>query len=201
MAATDVASLAQFFDPLRKVLERYGPEPVRVFARAGSGDVDLIARIWAGQRSPSPEENCFARVLLQPFAEYLASRGTPDTQTTASTCPFCGGKPAVGVLRGAGEGGRRSLICSLCATEWLFRRVACPNCGEQDKDKLPMYIAEQTDYVRLEACESCRTYIKSVDLTRNGHAVPLVDELATVALSIWADERGYTKAEPNLVGM
>ncbi len=45
------------------------------------------------------------------------------------------------------------------------------------------------------------TYIKSVDLTRNGHAIPEVDELATVALNIWADEHGYTKLESNLLGM
>jgi formate dehydrogenase maturation protein FdhE len=40
-----------------------------------------------------------------------------------------------------------------------------------------------------------------VDLTRNGHAVPAVDELATVALNIWADEHGYVKLETNLLGM
>ena len=25
-----------------------------------------------------------------------------------------------------GDGGKRSLICSLCATEWDFRRIVCP---------------------------------------------------------------------------
>jgi FdhE protein len=55
--------------------------------------------------------------------------------------------------------------------------------------------------MRVEACDVCRTYIKSVDLTGNGHAVPAVDELATVALNIWADERGYLKLETNLLGM
>jgi formate dehydrogenase maturation protein FdhE len=45
------------------------------------------------------------------------------------------------------------------------------------------------------------TYIKSVDLTRNGHAIPVADELATVALNIWADEHGYHKLETNLLAM
>jgi len=40
-----------------------------------------------------------------------------------------------------------------------------------------------------------------VDLTKNGHAVPVVDEIATVALNIWAEEHGYSKLEPNLLGM
>ena len=55
--------------------------------------------------------------------------------------------------------------------------------------------------IRVEGCDTCKSYIKSVDLTRNGHAVPTVDELATVALNIWADEHGYVKLETNLLGM
>ena len=55
--------------------------------------------------------------------------------------------------------------------------------------------------VRLEACDTCRHYIKGVDLTRLGLAVPLVDEVAAAALDVWAHERGYTKIELNLVGL
>ena len=35
-------------------------------------------------------------------------------------------------------------------------------------------------YVRVEACESCRCYLKTIDLTRNGLAVPEVDDLASI---------------------
>ena len=34
-----------------------------------------------------------------------------------------------------------------------IRRVICPNCGETDKDKLPVYKAENVGHVRLEARE------------------------------------------------
>jgi FdhE protein len=57
------------------------------------------------------------------------------------------------------------------------------------------------DHIRVDACEQCKTYIKSIDLTRDGHAVPVVDELATVALNIWAEDRGYAKLESNLFGL
>jgi formate dehydrogenase maturation protein FdhE len=40
-----------------------------------------------------------------------------------------------------------------------------------------------------------------VDLTKNGHAVPVVDELATIPLNLWAQEHGYTKVQPNLLGI
>jgi len=40
------------------------------------------------------------------------------------------------------------------------------------------FIAEQIDYVRVEACDTC--------LTKDGFAVPEVDEIATVSLNLWA---------------
>jgi FdhE protein len=79
--------------------------------------------------------------------------------------------------------------------------VLCWNCGEENKDKLPIYKTEQFDAIRVDACDTCRVYLKSVDLTKDGHAVPVVDEIAGVALDIWADENGYSKLEANLLGM
>jgi FdhE protein len=105
------------------------------------------------------------------------------------------------VLRPEGEGAKRSLICSLCATEWVYRRIVCPGCGETDQEKLPRYKADDIVNVRVEACDTCRRYIKSVDLTVNGLAVPVVDELATVVLNVWAEENGYTKLHTNLLGL
>jgi FdhE protein len=69
------------------------------------------------------------------------------------------------------------LICSLCATEWDYRRIVCPACGEEEVDKLPVYNAEDLDYIRVEACDTCRHYIKTIGLTKNGHAVPVVERV------------------------
>jgi FdhE protein len=104
----------------------------------------------------------------------------------------------VAVLRAEGYGARRSLICSLCAHEWEFLRATCPACGETRPEALPVYTPEQFDYVRIEACDTCKQYLKAIDLTKNGLAVPIVDELATVPLDLWAGEKAYTKLCPNL---
>jgi formate dehydrogenase maturation protein FdhE len=40
-----------------------------------------------------------------------------------------------------------------------------------------------------------------VDLTKNGRAEPLVDEMATPHLDLWARDHGYTKLQSNLLGM
>ena len=144
----------------------------------------------------------FARACLQPVAEYLAFDSKLQLSGyTGALCPGCGGKPQLGVLRPEGEGGKRSLVCSCCATEWDFRRILCPNCAEEDPLKLPRFSAEEFTHVRVEACETCKRYLKSVDLTLNGLAVPLVDEIAAASLDLWAAEHGYQKIALNLMGL
>lgn len=94
------------------------------------------------------------------------------------------------------------MICSLCATEREY--LVCPACGEENVDKLPVYTAEgavELAHVRVEACETCHHYIKTIDLTKKGRAVPVVDELAAIPLSLWAAENGYTKVSANLLGL
>lgn len=177
--------------------------------------LELLAHAWQppvndcdnGEKSEnfSAESVFFARALLQPYGEYLAGRTKVSADLSADSgqahCPFCGSKPHLAVLRPEGDGGKRSLMCGLCSTEWNFRRVVCPNCGEQNKDHLPIFVAKEFDYVRVDACDTCRTYIKSIDLTKNGNAVPVVDELATVSLNLWAAENNYHKLSPNLFGV
>ncbi|HET8921962.1 MAG TPA: formate dehydrogenase accessory protein FdhE [Candidatus Acidoferrum sp.] len=143
----------------------------------------------------------FPRAILQPYAELLAERAARDPLVmTARTCPLCGARPLLGVLRPEGEGGKRFLLCSFCSQEWEFRRILCPTCGEEAEDKLPVYTAEQIPHMRVETCETCKFYLRTVDLTKDGHAVPLVDDLASIPLTLWAHEHGYTRLQPNLLG-
>jgi FdhE protein len=100
-----------------------------------------------------------------------------------------------------GDGAARSMACGFCLAEWEFRRIVCPGCGEEDSRKLPVFLAEEFDYMRVECCDVCKTYLKSTDLTKNGHAEPLVEELASAPLDLWSRERGYTKLQPNLLGI
>ncbi len=203
---TDPRSLARYFPSLLEFVERHAPEHLAEFARELLAEPDeyeyILTAYWEGDRTAPLELQFFARVLLQPFAESLAERGVTEPALSAA-CPFCGAKPVLAVLRGEGDGAKRSLVCSLCSTEWLYRRVVCPNCGEENKDQLPVYVAEEprASYVNVAACDTCKCYLKSVDLTKDGHAVPLIDEIATVALNIWAEEHGYVKLETNLLGM
>ncbi len=142
----------------------------------------------------------FARACLQPILENLQSQLPADENYSKSVCPACGGLPQAAVLRPEGDGGRRWLLCSFCLREWVYRRVICSWCGEEDKEKLPRYSAEECAHVRVEGCDTCKRYLKAVDLTISGRAVPLVDEVALAVLDVWAAEHGYIKIVPNLMG-
>lgn len=166
--------------------------------------------------SVSPAEpdvtDFFPKAFLQPYAEFLATHCPllpPDDETEwrvaagPARCPLCGGRPQVSVLRPESHGAKRYLICALCGFEWRFKRVCCPACGEEEFKKLAYHKPPDFElaHVRVEVCETCRAYIKSVDLTEYGLAVPVVDELAALALDVWAVEQGYRKVELNLAGI
>jgi FdhE protein len=162
----------------------------------------LVNHCWSSSGEPDAPEEFLALAFLQPYAEFVRTRaGLRLDGYTHSLCPFCNRRPALGILRPQGDGARRNLVCGFCMCEWEFRRIVCAGCGQEDQAKLPVYSAEQFPHIRVECCDACHTYIKSVDLAKNGLAEPLVDELASIPLDLWAQEHGYAKLRPNLLGM
>jgi formate dehydrogenase accessory protein FdhE len=150
----------------------------------------------------------FAKAFLQPYARWLVESGLRPVQRNGerkeSHCPMCGGRPQVSCLlmkESSADGGSRDLLCSTCLMSWPFRRVVCASCGEERPAKLAYFQASQCDYIRIEACDSCGYYLKGIDLTRYGLAVPFVDEVAAAPLDLWARDQGYQKIELNLVGL
>jgi formate dehydrogenase maturation protein FdhE len=141
--------------------------------------------------------------LLQPCAEQLVGDGpaAPTPGSTPMRCPRCAALPVAAVLREEGHGARRFLLCALCLHEWECLRIVCPACGEQDFERLPVYTAEQFAHVRIDACDRCHHYVKTIDLTKDGLAVPCVDDIASVSLDLWAREHGYTRIKRNVLGI
>ena len=183
-----------------------GPEMLQHAAlrlqRAGKAEWLLLgeAALVAGECVPLGADDFFTRACLQPLAEHLQLQMPKVTNQLPNLCPICAGLPQMTILRPEGEGSGRSLLCSFCLCEWVFRRIVCPWCGGEDKGKLPRYSAEACTYVHVEACDTCGRYLKAVDMTINGHALPLIDEAALAVLDVWATGRGYTKIRTNLLG-
>lgn len=206
LSASEISQLSERFYPFLSMAETHGPKPLAELSRdlrTRSHDFcsELLVKSWS-VLSPPDAEGLLAQVFLQPYAELLRRRGVPRSVPTAyALCPFCHRKPGLGVLRQMGDGGSRSMVCSFCLAEWEFRRIVCPGCAEENEKKLAVFTATDFDYIRVECCDTCKTYIKTVDLTKNGRAEPLVDELASAPLDLWAREHGYAKLQNNLLGM
>lgn len=138
--------------------------------------------------------------LLQPFAE-AASLEVPNVPKAPEVrCHVCTGEPVVGMLREHGHGSKRSLVCGFCLTEWDAPRLVCVHCGESRFESLPVFRTDEFDAVRIDACESCKNYVKTIDRTRDGEASPIVDDVASLPLDFWAREKGYRRMRHNLFG-
>ncbi len=127
------------------------------------------------------------------------------------------------------EGPRRCLLCARCSWQWTYPRMTCASCGERRTARLRVFAEEGTTeaemsgsivrglekdkrtagsratpwfpHVRVDACETCHRYLLGIDLTRDSRAVPIVDELAAVPLDLFAQEQGFIKIVPNLLGV
>lgn len=141
-----------------------------------------------------------------------AGIATPDREQWAgAACPACGGFPQVSVIAPeSGEfmgGSPRSLVCGRCAGWWTFPRAMCAWCGEDDPGWLVTHVttgpAGERGPVRIDACESCRAYVKTFDLREAGgvSVVPLVDDVATVALDLWARGQDLNRPMVSFAGV
>lgn len=215
----NVFALLPKFSGFLQVVEQIAPLPLSNAASelkdAGSASWGRVVEAFWNNKTGSPasedyaegtpvkdrSERLLAWIFLQAYAELLANSDRPGiSHGSPTTCPVCGSKPVVGVLRPEGDGARKSLICMLCATEWNFRRVYCPSCGEEREPFMAHYLASEIPHVRADVCDTCHTYLKTVDLTKVGLAVPVVDELATIPLDLWAAQHGYKKLQTNILG-
>jgi FdhE protein len=202
-------------------------EMVDCLERERAGDV--VAGWIRGDDQPIADRY-LARASVGPVLEALgpdvkaACAGPRD----ALHCPECGGPPQLSYSAPAPENlatGPRRLLCARCGADWGFARMTCAGCGEDSSAKLTIFSEEGTSsgergsivrglagaladgrasaffpHMRVEACESCRRYLLSVDLATEPGAVPVVDELAAIPLDLFARERGFSKIITNLMG-
>ncbi len=161
-----------------------------------------LQTFWNGDITAS--DDYLSRALLRPYVEVLRSASIiPDRMHRQGYCPFCGGAPLISSRREMADSNAatRVLHCSLCGGEWNVARVSCPSCGEGDSEKLPLFSSEAHPSVRIEACETCSRYVKSLDLTRDARLIPEVDDLVSIAMDLWAAGQGYQRIEPGAAGI
>lgn len=67
----------------------------------------------------------------------------------------------------------------------------CLPCGEQRASKLPVFSFEAWTDIRVEVCDSCGGYLKSIDMIKDAEALPVPDDVGSSVINIWAFEEGY----------
>ena len=165
------------------------PEPLDALAREV---YEQPGRWLTHQPSPLALAELAVELALVPYVEEAAETVAPKLDLTVwrrPYCPMCGAAPDLSIL---GENsGERYLVCSRCDSQWPYARLTCPFCAEPGNRQLTYYPSEDEVY-RLYVCDSCKHYLKAVDLRKaRGGVVPLLERVLTAAMDIAAQNEGY----------
>lgn len=110
-------------------------------------------------------------------------------------CPICGSPPLLSLLKE--EAGKRYLVCSFCGWEWQVERLFCPFCHNKVQDSLHYFYAEGEEAYRIDLCDQCHQYIKTIDLRKLAEPDLVLEDIATLHLDILASQKGYRRPFPN----
>ena len=186
--------------PLREAaahLRALEPSPLAAVVETWVDDVTLV----------EPRLGFWLRVAAGPVIERGALDIVVPHEWKGPACPVCGGQPQVSVIaEESGEfmaGSPRSLVCGRCGSWWSFPRATCVGCGEEDPRSMESFLVEEQGPARVDTCTTCRGYIKTFDLRERGgvEVIPLVDDVVTLTLDIWAQQRGFTRSGISLAGV
>jgi FdhE protein len=166
-----------------------------------SFDFDVIQELAEPTPFDGPTLILAGRELVKPFFHHLANRAAGAVSFdhwSEGNCPICGDKPDFARLSSKEEG-KRCLWCSTCDLEWGFQRVCCPFCKNSDHKKLRFLTTDFREELRIDVCEKCKGYIKTIDERKTGNkeaAIFLKENVASVYLDLLAEEKGYVKLLP-----
>ncbi|HCJ66081.1 MAG TPA: hypothetical protein DHV62_01825 [Elusimicrobia bacterium] len=140
------------------------------------------------------------KLSLQPLTRAIAGKFKSSVDQKLwqnGYCPICGGKPDIAEIKG--EEGKKYLHCSFCGYEWLYKRLTCPYCGNTDHQTLSYFYAENEESYRIDTCEKCKHYIKTVDSRKLTEPVNLdIEDWCTIHLDFIAAGKGYQKEKSTL---
>lgn len=139
-------------------------------------------------------------LISKPYFLWLRhSSGLNKSFWTDGRCPVCGSIPSLASLDAEGK---RQLYCSFCETPGYFSRLGCPVCLNSETGRINIIETEDEAGFRVETCDSCSSYIKSITSPEilNKYPFDLAD-IVSLPLDIIAQEKGYRRNSPNTLGM
>jgi FdhE protein len=134
------------------------------------------------------------RPSIEAGMEQLRNELDPETWRK-SHCPVCGSLPSLNLLQG--EGGKRYSLCSYCGYQWRMDRLSCPFCNNKEQESLKYFYGEGEETCRIDLCDNCHHYIKTIDYRNLEASDPSLEDLATLHLDVVAVQKGYKRSVPN----
>ncbi|MFA5321893.1 MAG: formate dehydrogenase accessory protein FdhE [Smithella sp.] len=136
----------------------------------------------------------FMEESLRPELEIIAKKygeAVEKSNWSEGYCPICGKEPKIGEIRKE-EDGKRYLFCHQCGFKWYFNRIKCPFCGNDEQHSLAYFEVEGEERYRVDVCNKCRRYIKTVELPKSSEEPNMdVEDIATLHLDMIAYDEGY----------
>jgi FdhE protein len=149
-------------------------------------DVDKAILAFLGYSSIRPS--------LTLCAEQIVTHLDKEKPWKRGYCPVCGSPPGLSVLR---EEAARSLVCGFCSHEWKTSRIYCPFCDNRDHKTLNYFFSEEEKGYRVDVCDQCKKYVKTVDTREVGHPFyPLLEQVSTLHLDFLAQKQGLESGIP-----
>jgi len=135
-----------------------------------------------------------ARPSIETGMEQLHHELDPETWLKGY-CPMCGSLPFLSLLKE--EEGKRYLLCSYCGYQWRIDRLICPFCNNKEQEFLQYFCGEGEEVYRIDLCDKCHQYIKTIDYRTLEESDPVLEDLATLHLDILAIQKGHQRPVPN----
>jgi FdhE protein len=148
--------------------------------REDEENIDLIDLFMEESLRPELE------IIAKKYGEIVEKSGWEE-----GYCPICGKEPKIGEIREE-EDGKRYLFCHQCGFKWYFQRIKCPFCGNDEQHSLAYFEVEGEERYRVDVCNKCRRYIKTVELPKSSEEPNMdVEDIATLHLDMIAYDEGY----------
>lgn len=183
---------------LLNAMEKEQLDVERLFSSILNGDASFINAVANTDGIDKNVLGVMTYYSIQPAlnlsAEQLSTYLDPGNPIEKGYCPVCGSFPGLSTLEGEGQ---RFLYCHFCWQKWPSRRLCCPFCENQDSRLLRYFYSESEIGYRVDVCDQCKKYIKTIDLRKITHPFyPPLEQVTTLHLDMKATEMGLESGIP-----
>lgn len=127
---------------------------------------------------------------LSSFSEMISESLDKDSEWDKGYCPVCGSMPELSLFE---ENGKRFLICGFCNHKWASKRMYCPFCENTDHETLRYYSIDNEEEYRVDVCDKCKKYIKTVDVKKTARTIyPPLEIRSTPYINLKFEKMGFT---------